>query len=152
MLGMQGVPQAASPMMTLLTDNPEDGHLAEELAILTCVDFRDEADPALAWWNWWEFVVHNDSIAWLRGALERLEVRAPSAEAFAEGGSEECILFLIEVLGRPETHLAERARRELSLRLGHELGELPAHGEERDAWIAAAREAAATRWSPEGVR
>ena len=152
LLGMQGVPQAVSPMMTLLTDNPEDQHLARELAILTCVDLRGEPDPALAWWNWWEYVVHNDSTAWLRAALERVEVVAPPAEAFADGGNEECILFLIDVLGRTETHLVERARRELSLRLGRELGALPPPGAEREAWIAAAREAAKARWNADSAR
>ena len=152
LLGMQGVPQAVSPMMTMLTDNGEDRHLAEELAILTCVDLRGEPDPALAWWNWWEFVVHNDSIAWLRAALERLEIPTPPAEAFADGGNEACILFLIDVLGRPEPHLVERARRELSIRLGRELGALPPSGPERAAWISAAREAAQTRWSAAGAR
>ena len=152
LLGMQGVPQAASAMMTMLTDAPDDKLLAQELAILTAVDFRDQGDPALAWWSWWEFVVHNDSLAWFRGALERLGIETPSAEAFEGEGTEEGILFLIDVLGRPEVHLAERARRELSRLLGRELGELPLPGAEREAWIEAAREAARSRWSSEGAR
>jgi len=145
-LAQQGVPEAASAMMTLLTDDPEDEYLARELAVLTCVDMRKEPDPAVAWWNWWESVVHDDSLAWLRAAAERLDLRAPPTEAFADGGTDEAFRFLLALIDRGEEPVAERARRELALRFGRGLGALPPAGTARETWIAAAR--AAVRGSP----
>jgi hypothetical protein len=47
---------------------------------------------------------------------------------------------MLEVLGRREPHLVERARRELSRMVGRDLGPLPSRGERRDAWIAELRD------------
>ena len=49
--------------MSILTETPDDPRLAKELAILTCVDYRASEDPAVAWWGWWDMVVHDDSLA-----------------------------------------------------------------------------------------
>jgi HEAT repeat protein len=145
-LSRQGVPQVASPMISLFTENPSDAALASELCVLTCTDLRGAPDPAAAWWSWWEGVVHDDSLAWLRAALERAGAKAPAPEALAGAGTREGALFLIEVMGRGEPHLVERARRELSRLLGAEIGAPPAPGAERTAWLGGLRKKVDERW------
>jgi len=145
-LSRQGVPQVASPMISLFTENPSDAALASELCVLTCTDLRGAPDPAAAWWSWWEGVVHDDSLAWLRAALERAGAKAPAPEALAGEGTREGALFLIEVMGRGEPYLVERARRELSRLLGAEVGAPPAPGAERTAWLGGLRKKVDERW------
>jgi hypothetical protein len=146
LLSQACAPDAAPILITLLTENENDALAASELAILTGVDLRSDAHPANAWWSWWDGVVHDDSMAWFRAALERAGVAVPPAEAFKPGGSRAELDFLLAAVARPEAHFAERARRELSRLAGRDLGQLPAQGVERDAWIAALREKLATRW------
>ncbi len=134
LLAEQGVPDIASTLISILSSNPGDGRVGAELAILTAVDFREDADPALAWWNWWDTVVHDDALAWFRAACERRGLATPSAEDLSGEGTMNAALFLVDVMGRNESYLVERARRELSRLLGHDLGKLPARGSMRDAW------------------
>ncbi len=152
LLAREGVPESVPLLISLITPdakNPfidtNDAPVASELAILTCVDFRAGANPAKAWWDWWDTVVHDDPTAWLRGAMERLGVSAPPADAFKAGGSRAELDFLLVVAARSEAFLAERARRELSKLAGKDLGALPAQGPDRDAWIASLREKLASR-------
>ena len=135
LLAEQGVPQATSALITLLTANPRDAHVASELAVLSGVDLRGEADPANAWWSWWDGVVHDDSLAWFRAACERATLAPPAREAFDGAGSREARLFLTIVLDRQEPHLVERARRELGRMLGRDLGPPPPRGTARAGWI-----------------
>jgi len=135
-LSRQGVAQVTSALMSILTEDASDARVAEELAILTCADFRGSADPAVSWWGWWDLVVHDDSRAWLRGELERLDVQTPPAEALEGRGTREGALFLLEVMHREEEHLAERGRRELERLLDEELIQLPPRGIQREAWLA----------------
>jgi HEAT repeat protein len=136
LLSRQGVPQAASAMMSILTETPDDVRLASELAVLTCVDYTASPDPAVAWWGWWDLVVHDDSLAWFRGELERLEVQTPAPEELATPGTREGALFLLEVMHREEEHLVERARRELERMMETELEELPPPGADRNLKLA----------------
>ncbi len=133
-LSEQLVPQAASVLMTLLSDTPDDARVAEELAVLTCVDLRLEVNPAAAWWAWWEYVVHDDAQAWLCAAAERLRLRAPTPQELREG-TPAGLEFLFDVCRSDPSHLAERARRELTRLAGRELGRLPPRGAERERWI-----------------
>jgi hypothetical protein len=146
LLAEQSVPNAAPVLMTLVTEDPNDTLVESELAILTGVDLRGELSPAAAWWNWWDGVRHDDALAWLCAALERAGISAPPALAFGPQGSRAGFECLLAALARPEVHLAERARRELSRWLGRDLGHLPSEAGERAAWIAALRELGATRW------
>jgi HEAT repeat protein len=139
LLSRQGVPEAASALMAMLSSEPKDAHIASELAVLSGVDLRAEADPAGAWWSWWDSVVHDDSLAWFIAALARVGATSPAKEALCQSGNRDGRLFLLEVLARREAHLVERARRELSRMLGRDLGSLPPRGGGRDAWIAALR-------------
>ncbi|MCZ6598758.1 MAG: HEAT repeat domain-containing protein [Planctomycetota bacterium] len=139
LLSEQGVPEAASILMSILTESPSDAHVASELAVLTCVDFRDAPDPSRSWWAWWDSVVHNDSLTWFRAALERVGLSAPSAEAFAGEGTLEGVLVLLAAMERPERPIAERARREILRVTGSDIGPLPARGSLRAAWLAELR-------------
>ncbi|MCC7012212.1 MAG: HEAT repeat domain-containing protein [Planctomycetes bacterium] len=132
-LSEQLVPQVASVLMTQLTEKPGDARVAEELAILTCSDFRGEVDPPNAWWRWWEYVVHDDAQAWLVGALVRLEIESPEPVDF-RGGTPAALRALAALAAREESHLAERARREFARLIGRDPGTLPPRGPEREAW------------------
>ncbi|MBI5431745.1 MAG: hypothetical protein HZA52_02825 [Planctomycetes bacterium] len=146
LLGEQNVPESAPLLMTLFTESPQDGKVASELCILTCVDLRGDADPAGAWWDWWDTVVHDDAVAWLRQGAERVHVAPPTAEALGRTGTREGLEFLCALAARAEPHLAERARRELGKLAGRDIGMLPVVGPERDAWLAALRETLAPRF------
>lgn len=138
-LSEQLVPQAASVLMTILSDDPQDARAAEELAVLTCVDFRLEVNPSASWWAWWEYVVHDDAQAWLCGALGRVQLGALAPDELRAGGTA-AIEVLFELCRRDEGHLVERARRELCRLAGRELGRLPPRGFERESWFEALRE------------
>jgi HEAT repeat protein len=140
LLAEQGIPESASVLMTMLTTTPADAEIARELSVLTCVDMRGQPDPAAAWWNWWDSVVHDDSMAWFLGALERAAIPPPSRDSIEGRGNAQGRAFLVTVMARSEAHLVERARRELSRMLGRDLGEIPPRGTQRDAWLATLRE------------
>lgn len=149
LLAEQRAPESAPILMTLFTETPNDSKVASELCILTCVDLRDADDPAGAWWDWWDSVVHDDPLAWLRQGAERAGVEAPPAEAFVGQngkGTRAGLEFLCRLAARAEPHLAERARRELCVFAGRELGSLPVVGPERDAWLAGLAESLAARF------
>ncbi len=134
-LAEQCVPESVPVLLGALTANPRDARIGAELTVLTCVDLRAQEDPAGRWWDWWDGVVHDDAIAWFRAALERLQLAPPPAEAFAGKGTREGLGYLVHLLAREETWLAERARRELARMLGRDVGALPPQGS-REAWIA----------------
>ncbi|MCP3918073.1 MAG: HEAT repeat domain-containing protein [bacterium] len=134
-LAYQAVPDSANALIRVLAEDPTDTHVAAELVILTCVDLRDETDAAEAWYRWWDGVVRDDSNAWFRAACEARGFSTPPAEAFADGGNEEAIAFLLAVMRRPEPFLVERARRGLSLLVHRDLGAVPAAERDRDAWL-----------------
>ena len=135
LLSHQACPDAASTLMRILTENPEDIVVANELSVLTCIDFRHELDPADAWWSWWDDVRHDDAMSWFLAAAEARDIPAPDRSAFQAGGTEEGIAFLIRVMAREEAWLVERARRELIRTAGRDIGSLPARGVERDVWL-----------------
>lgn len=132
LLSMQSVADAAPALMRALADDPKDARVALELAILTGVDQRGEADPAAAWWTWWTGVVHDDPLAWFLAALERAGLPTPEASAFAGPAAGEGAAFLAGVIRQVEPHLAERARRELARLLDREIEPLPSPGPELD--------------------
>ena len=136
LLSQQGVPEAIPVLLALLTENPNDSLIASELAIVTCNDLRASGNPSVAWWDWWEGVVHDNPNAWLCGALERLGVSAPKPEELAKPGTRQGMRFLTLVMRRSEAHLVERARRDLGRLLGRELGVLPLPGDDRNLFIA----------------
>ncbi len=136
LLSQQGVPEAIPVLLALLSENPNDSLIAGELAVSTCIDLRASGNPSVAWWDWWEGVVHNDAAAWLCGALERLGVSAPAPAELASPGTRQGLRFLTLVMRRSEAHLVERARRDLGRLLGRELGALPVPGDDRNLFIA----------------
>ena len=151
-LSEQGVPQVASTLMAVLTEGPADQHVAAELATLTCIDFRSEPDPAGAWWEWWDQVRHDDSLAWFRAALSRAGLEVPPTEAFEGQGTRACGVFLAGLLARDEGYLVERARRELSRLFGVDLGEIPLRGSARELWLEELRQRIDSHWAAIGAR
>ncbi|HJO26150.1 MAG TPA: hypothetical protein QF730_02785 [Planctomycetota bacterium] len=121
LLARQGMAAAAEPLLRVLEHDPTDSHAAAELAILSAVDFRDQADAAQAWRAWWGSAVHDDALAWLCAGAERVGFAAPPREALAEAGHRErraAFFFLTDLLERGPGHLSERARRLLEQWLG----------------------------------
>ncbi len=114
LLARRGVPEAASTLLRCLSESPSDSEVAQELALLTCLDLRDEPDPARAWWEWWDLVVHDDSLAWFRSSAERAGFSAPSDEALRGAGTRAGALFLLDVAERTEFPLRQRAQREFA--------------------------------------
>jgi HEAT repeat protein len=141
LLAYQGIPDAVSTLLSVLTEDPTDTHVSNELAILTSQDFRADGDPAASWWHWWDSVRHDDSLAWFRAALESRGLPTPSEEDFEGGGTLDAITFLIATMGNGESFLAERARRVLGRLVERDLGKLPPNGRERDAWLGTLLEA-----------
>jgi len=139
-LARQGVPESASVLISMLSTSPRDAHLASELCVLTGTDLRAERDPPSAWWSWWDGVVHDDATAWFLAALARAGADPPTKADLEGAGTRAGRLAMLEVLGRREPHLVERARRELSRMIGRDLGPLPSRGVGRDAWISELRD------------
>jgi HEAT repeat protein/ribosomal protein L33 len=140
LLSYRGVPAAVPSLLRVLDADPTDRPVAEELAVITCVDHRAAKEPAAAWIAWWGGVVHDDSLAWFRAALVQQGLGSPGPEEFVPPGSREIVTLLIDVMGRAPDYLAERARRELGRLLERDLGPMPPVGEERTAWLAALAE------------
>jgi len=140
LLAREGQPDAAPALLRLLTDHPADATVAEELAVLSCVDYRGQPNPAEAWWQWWEQVVHDDAHAWFAAALLRAGIEVPPAEEFQGDGTRAAALCCLSAIGAPNEALAERARRELARMLGSDVGEIPPAGVDRDAWLYTLRE------------
>jgi hypothetical protein len=140
LLSEQGQPEAASPLLSILSANPRDTRVANELAVLTCADMRSQPDPAAAWWSWWDGVRHDDALAWMRAALERLGIQPPPPGTLEGAGTMQGRLFLLTLMARPEAWLVERARREFQRMTTIETGVVPPLGAERDAWLRRLRE------------
>ena len=135
LLAQQLVPRAVPVLAETIAVDPDDTLAMEELAILTCVDYSDEALPADRYFQWWDEVNHSDSFAWFVAAMEQRGLRAPEASAFAEGGTTEARLFLLTVVREVDGNLGVRALRELERLHGSRLGKVPLRMAERDAWF-----------------
>ncbi len=134
-LARQTVAEAAPALIRVLAEDPLDDAVARELCVLTCVDERGGADPAEAWFRWWDNVVHDDPLAWLRAAGEARRIVAPEAAEFAGRGTRRAHAFLVELMAQDSDWLVERARRGLEAMTGMEIGAPPPLGEVRDAWL-----------------
>ncbi len=145
LLSLQSVAEAAPILMSVLAENPKDGRVALELAIVTGVDLRAEPDPAAAWLTWWTSVLHDEPLAWFLAALERAGVPTPEAAAFPGGGTSEGAAFLAGIVTQVDPPLAERARRELARMLGREIQPLPPPGPELDRAVEALQQEIGSR-------
>jgi len=140
LLAAQGVPNAASQLLMLLTEDPRDARVAEELAILSCRDLRGVEDPVGAWWSWWDSVVHDDSRAWFLAAMGRagfeLAPRSVPEALETSFGVED----LLEWVSVNDPILRERLRRELFGLLGPSVPLLPSDPSASAAWEVQVRE------------
>ncbi|MBL8863187.1 MAG: HEAT repeat domain-containing protein [Planctomycetes bacterium] len=131
-------PEAVPPLLELVSQDQRDAAAANELAVLSCLDPRGGATataPAEAWWNWWEGVRHDDALVWFRAGVERLGIPQPREGALEGAGTAEGRRFLLTLVEREETWLAERAWREYRRLEGRGAGELPPRGAQRAAWV-----------------
>lgn len=135
LLAQQLVPRAVPVLASTVALDPDDSLAMEELAILTCVDYSDEALPAERYFQWWDEVDHSNSFSWFVAALELRGLRAPESQAFAEGGTTDARLFLLTVVREVGGHIGTRALRELERLHGSPLGPVPLRMAERDAWF-----------------
>ena len=135
LLAQQLVPRAVPVLARAIALDPDDELAMKELAILTCVDFSEEALPAERYFQWWDEVSHSDSFPWFVAALEQRGLRAPEAQTFADGGTTDARLFLLTVVREVGGDLGTRALRELERLHGARLGTVPLRTAERDAWF-----------------
>jgi HEAT repeat protein len=138
-------PEAAALLLTLLTEDPGDERVRWELSVLSGLDLAAEEHPERAAWSWWDLVVHDDPLAWLLAAAERVGIQAPPRTSFAGGLTSEGARFLLAVAAQPEAQLAERAARELELGLGQEFSR-PASSAGRAQFLQELRDAVRTRF------
>jgi HEAT repeat protein len=141
LLGQMCAPEIVPALIDMIEDDATDALVGFELATLTCVDARAALDPAALWAEWYDEVVHDRSLPWFLAALERRGMSAPPGAEYGVGGSPEAALLLLDVLGREEDFLVERARRELGRILDRDLGRLPLGQNARELWLSALREA-----------
>lgn len=132
-------PLAVEAAIEQLTERPQDGELAFELAVLSCVDYRAADDAPTAWRVWWRDVDRRNPGAWLRVAMDRRGMQPPSPRLMAADLSPELASALLELLERPEDFLVERGRRELARALGEPVEPPPADEVRRAPWLAAVR-------------
>lgn len=142
LLSELGHPLVVPAMISLVSKSPKDSELLFELAVLTCYDARDAEQPADRWNQWYEGVVHDDSLSWLLAAMERRAIPVSVAATFrgAGPGAREGALLLLEVMAGEEDFMSERARRELSRMLGADLGEMPRNAAEQGIWLRTLRD------------
>jgi HEAT repeat protein len=146
LLAEQGAAEAVPILIRVLRDAPDDARVAQELAVLTCVDFRDDLEPVRAWTDWWANAVQDDSLAWFRGAQERAGLQAAPVGSLAGEGTRrgaESLLETLAVTGQPL--LVERAERELERLLGRAV-ERPADPSLELEWRTLLREEVAARF------
>ena len=135
-LARQRIPEAAPVLIRLSVEEPKNLALLHELCVLSCVDFSNEPASTAAWWSWWDTVRRDDALSWFRAACEVRDMPAPlPAEFELKNANSTVPAFLLTVLGREETWLAERARRELEDFVGGELDPLPRKAQDRELWI-----------------
>ncbi len=137
-LSAQAVFEVTPILLTMMTDNPSDSVLANELAVLTCVDYSAEPNPAGAYWGWWDRKVSDNPTIWFSDALRAADLSMyGSNETLLGGGTVEGGLGLLSIL-RGETSalpfLVERARRELQRMLGVDIGKIPPAGTRLTLW------------------
>jgi len=119
-------PEAAALLLTQLEETPSDERIAWELSVLSGLDLASEEHPDQAAQTWWDLVVHDDPLAWLLAAAERADVPAPARTALVDPDgapdlTPEGAAFLLALAAAEAPQLAERAARELELRLGVEV-------------------------------
>jgi len=137
-LSSQGVVDVTSILITMLTDNPSDSTIANELVTLTGVNFMTEPVPSSAWWDWWDRTTSDNPVVWFCDALAAAELSmyGSSATLIGEGTIEGGLGLIVLLRGGTTAtpHLVERARRELGRLLGRDIGKLPPRGPRHEAW------------------
>ena len=119
--------------------DPDDDRALEELAVLSCVDYRGDPLPAERYYKFWAESTRRDAFVWFTAALSRRGLKGPPAADYADPpGTEDARTFLLALLNQGDAEydvVIERARRELERLLGESLGPLPSSGRARTGWL-----------------
>ena len=130
-------PRSVPVLARLAVEDPQDEEILEELAVLTCVDYRTLDVPSDGYYRFWDEAEQRDAFAWFVAALERRRLRAPDRAAFEGQGSAEAREFLVALLAEFDEGdpLRERARRELERLIGEPIGRVPAEERAKLEWL-----------------
>ncbi|MFT7540889.1 MAG: HEAT repeat protein, partial [Gammaproteobacteria bacterium] len=120
-LAEQGEAEAMPLLLTTLSLYRDDGRVANEIAILSCMNFGGEENALAAYWDWWDVVVHDNSRAWIAAAGEMAGLAAPPLTELTSTPTEAGLRFYLDMLDDTRPHVVERVRRELSRILGRDL-------------------------------
>jgi HEAT repeat protein len=134
LLARAGRGEVATALVAILEDGP-DAEVAYELAVLTCFDLRSAEKPALEYGSWLTAGGHQDPWRWFQEAIARRELECPPRVNFEGEGTRAGALFLLDIVSRSDSILAERGRRELEALLGVEVLAEPARSEDRQLWL-----------------
>ena len=137
LLSQLAEPRTVPVLARLAVEDLQDGEVLEELAVLTCVDYRTMDVPSDGYYRFWDEAEQRDAFAWFVAALERRRLRAPDRAAFEGQGTAEAREFLVALLAEFEAGdpLRERARRELERLIGEPIGRIPSEERARLEWL-----------------
>lgn len=137
LLAQMAEPRTVPVLSRLAVEDPQDEAVLEELAVLTCVDYRTMDVPSDGYYRFWDEAEQRDAFAWFVAALERRRLRAPERSAFEGRGTSEAREFLVALLAEFDAGdpLRERARRELERLIGEPIGRVPAEERAKLAWL-----------------
>ncbi|MEL6429360.1 MAG: HEAT repeat domain-containing protein [Planctomycetota bacterium] len=133
-------PRAVPELGMLLTLDPTDRTVQDELRVLTCVDYGDESSPGASYLRFWEEAEQRDALSWFLAGATRRGLRPPARPDFEGAGTRDARAFCVAAQTGADAPFAERARRELGRMSGEDLGAVPATGLERRRWFERASE------------
>ena len=136
-LSRQLEPRTVPVLARICLEDPSDKEVIEELAVLTCVDYRGDDLPSDGYYRFWDEADRRDSFAWFVAALGRRGLSTPPREAFVSPGTVESREYLLSLLVQFEDDdvLRERARRELERLVGVPLGRIPKGERAQGEWL-----------------
>lgn len=136
-LSEQLVPRTVPVLARLALEDPADADVLEELAVLTCVDYRGSDLPSDGYYRFWDEADRRDSFAWFEAALGRRGLSTPRREDFMSPGTTESREYLLSLLVqlKDDDVLRERARRELQRLLGVSIGRIPKGSQAQNEWL-----------------
>lgn len=131
-------PRVVPVLAKFLSINSDDARAAEELAVITCVDYRTDTLPSQRYFQFWDESEQREPFVWFSAALARRGLKGPDQEAYLYPGTEEARTFLLALLNDGDANedvVIERARRELQRLVDEPLGAMPKRGLARRKWM-----------------
>lgn len=136
-LSEQLEPRTVPVLARLSLEDPADAEVLEELAVLTCVDYRGDDLPSDGYYRFWDETDRRDAFSWFEAALGRRGLSTPGREDFKSPGTTESREYLLSLLVQLDDDdvLRERARRELQRLLGVRIGRIPKGERAQGEWL-----------------